>query len=122
MAVETDDDRATFFDAGEFGVEATWESTALTGILFRPTDALNIDAGADIVMARTSFVCAEIDLPADAGEDDVIVIGADSWRVRTMLPDGTGMVRAELEIIESDGVVGMLDFSVAAHSQYIPLI
>lgn len=124
MAVESDQDRAVFFGTAEFGEAVAWtvgEGGAVTvnGILVRPASVMEIGAEAGIVMETPRFLCAARDVPGDAGEGDILASGAELWRVRTLLPDGTGMMRAALESVSR---IGMLDFSLADNSQYVPVI
>ncbi len=103
MTVESDADRAVFVAPGDFGTTATWThdgtSTTVEGIFDHPAAIVSGVSDVDQVTRQASFLCAEADLPAGAGQGDTVAIGVASYAVRAFLPDGTGMVRAELAIL-----------------------
>lgn len=85
----------------DFGQSATYTasggSATITGIF----DALYYDAapGGEVVFASNQprFVCRSADLPATASQDDTLVTGSVTYKVRNLEPDGTGITILVLE-------------------------
>jgi hypothetical protein len=102
MGIETEEDRAVFVSADDFGVSATWTSASATSpafdCIFDDTflalSAGDIDftaeGGAISIMMRAS------DLPSDADHNDTVTIGPSTYKVVEFKPDGTGMVSVRL--------------------------
>lgn len=90
MSVESDADRAAFFDAEDLGVVATYVKTAgggteILGLFFNPTIGVTGFEHAGGIDTAPAFVCRSIDIPdgaqgGDAG-DTLLTIGADTYRV-----------------------------------------
>lgn len=123
MPVETDADRAVFFDPEEFGVTVVWlppgaidddvlgdvpwgdgldleAAPSFNAIFARPTLRTLADGDAAPLLDRSAtLLCRESDLPADAAPDDPVAIGADqvAYICRTIEPDGTGLVNVTLQ-------------------------
>ena len=86
MAVETDDDRAGFFDTDDFGVAALWTLAAggapwhVNVIMDRAHEL--VDAGdREISMERPRATCRAADLPEGYGKLDTFEVGFDIWTV-----------------------------------------
>jgi hypothetical protein len=124
MAVESDDDRAAFSDG--FGESVTWvhgqAGTPVAGIFSAPAAVFDVGASAGLVMARPTFLCPAGAVPGGADEGDAIGRDVGWWLVRTLLPDGTGMVRARLERTTEVFYGASLDFSDETNSQYLGLV
>lgn len=101
MPVESDSDRAAFFDADDFGEAVAWShagtTVSVTGLFSAPRTELRLGDGPGTIAAETTFLCPAVALPAGAGQGDTLDRGGVSYRVRAFLPDGTGLVTAHLE-------------------------
>lgn len=102
MAIETATEFAAFVSTDEFGVVATYRSidgssTSINGIFDEPFEAVDVEAGAPIGSRRASFECVSSDLPASAAQCDEIDIGANSYVIAEIEPDGTGMTVLTLD-------------------------
>lgn len=105
MAVETDSDRASFFDEEEWGAVASYTKAGgvaqdITGF-FEAAHA-SVDFGGGVASNGTSpfFLCRTIDLPAGASEGDSVSVGGVGYRAKEFRPDGTGMTRIDLTKLE----------------------
>jgi hypothetical protein len=116
MAVESADDRAALLGSAVLWThgEAT---TEIVGWISAPTTAHGIGAPG-LVMPSASLLCAEAEIPAGAAEDDEIEHDGTRWFVRALMPDGTGLVRAQLQATYP----WSLDFTQVVNSQHMPLI
>ena len=97
MAVETAEDRAVFVNPAEFGVTATYGASSINGIFDSDYFAASVGAQVDIEGARLRFLCRTADLPSGGTHGDTIVIGAVTYKVREVHPDGTGMTELVIE-------------------------
>ncbi len=107
MAVETDEDRALFVDADEFGCVVIWTrgtSTTFSAIFDEEYLAIAspmIDGGAEGAGPR--LLCRSADLPFGARQGDSVVVVHPVTGVSTyykaveMMPDGTGMTSVRLQ-------------------------
>lgn len=101
MPVETDVERAIFFQTDGFGSTATYtpaggDAVTINGIFEK--DYEEIDAGGTIGFAATSptFQCNTTDV-SSAAEGDTLVVGSDSYIIRVVMEDGTGITMLQLE-------------------------
>lgn len=101
MAVETDIERAVFFDAGDFGTAATFtpvggQSVTVRGIFDNGQE--EVDAGGGVPFSVTSpyFHTRSSDI-AGAAEGDTLEIDGVVFTIRVVEPDGTGLTRLNLE-------------------------
>lgn len=102
MAVETATELAVFFDADDFGVNATYTSVAsgtpvsIKGIFDH--EFYEADAGGTVGFAieQPIFTCRTSDV-SDAGEGDAITINSTDYTVRVIRNDGTGVTVLALE-------------------------
>lgn len=103
MTVETDDDRAGFFNLDEFGGVATWTHAGtaklVAGIFPRSKAVIVTGNGPGTVVTDAKFVCQLVQLPPGAGQNDTLEIDGVAWIVRSFLPDGTGFVHGDLEAV-----------------------
>lgn len=102
MAVENADDRSYFLAIDDFGVAATYTpaggaASTVNGIF--DNDFVEVDTGGSVAFAQqqATFMCRTADVSA-AAEGDAIVIGGESYIVRIVQPDGTGMTNLILEL------------------------
>lgn len=105
MTVESDDDRAVFLDTDEFGAAAVY-TPAATGLASDPIAGAFNDphlaaqfGNVEISASTPIFTCRAVDLPAaaaggDAG--DTLAVGAVTYRVVDLQPDGAGMTTLTL--------------------------
>jgi len=101
MAVESDADRASLFDADEFGVAATVtigaaDPVTVNGVFENEFVGVETGAGVPVEMTRPVFTCAASDVTGIA-HGDTVVIDTTSRTVRGIEPDGTGVVRLILK-------------------------
>lgn len=101
MAVETDTERAIFFDADDFGVAATFtpsggSATTVNGIFDK--DYIAVDAGGSVPVAleEPKFICKTSDV-STAAEGDAIVINTVNYTVKVVENDGQGVTTLILE-------------------------
>lgn len=108
MPVETEEDRALFVDADEFGCAVSWTrgvaTTAFSAIFDEEYIAIAsplLDSVAEGAGPR--ILCRSSDLPAGARKGDTIVVvhpvtgQATSFKAVEMMPDGTGMTSVRLQ-------------------------
>lgn len=100
MTVESAADRATFL--ADFGVTVTWTRSGtpspLTGVFDRPS--IMVDGGeAGMIDRDATLLVREADLPSGAVEHDAVAIDGESqsYRCRTIRPDGTGFAVIDLK-------------------------
>lgn len=91
--IETDADRAVFFNADEFAVTAVINGVDIDGI---PDDEYAESGG--FAGSRPVFLCRSKDIEDNSiSEGHTAVISGASYTVREIQPDGTGMTRLILE-------------------------
>lgn len=87
------EDLAPFFSAADFAVAATLNGAAVTGIFdnqyFEPL-------GGDVQGAQPVFLLPSASA-SSAAHGQSLVIGATTYRVRGVEPDGTGVTLLRLE-------------------------
>lgn len=87
------EDLSVFFSTSDFAVAATLQGVAVDGIL----DETYLEPLGNLVEGRSPvFTCAAADVPAVA-HGQTLVVGARTFKVRGVEPDGTGIVRLRLE-------------------------
>jgi len=101
MAVETDTERAIFFDADDFGVAASFTpsggaAATVNGIFDK--DYIAVDAGGSVPVAleEPKFICKTSDV-STAAEGDAIVINTVNYTVKVVENDGQGVTTLILE-------------------------
>lgn len=103
MALDTASDRAAML--ADFGTTAIWSHggtvATLTGIFDHPTRGYGGGAGGAVesLAENASLYCAAASLPTGAAAGDSVLIAGRSYAVRALMPDGTGMVLAEIEAV-----------------------
>ena len=102
MAVETADDRSYFVSIDDFGVTGTYtpaggSASSVSGIF--DTDFVEVDTGGSESFAQqqATFMCRTADV-SDAAEGDSLMIGGETYIIRIVQPDGTGMTNLILEL------------------------
>lgn len=96
MAVETDTERAIFFEVDDFGVAATYAGGTVNGIFNK--NYLELDSGGSVAFAinQPRFVCRTSDV-SSAAEGDAITISGTSYVIRVVQDDGTGVTTLVVE-------------------------
>lgn len=86
------EDLSVFFDEADFAVAATLEGVAVRGIFDEPyAEPLS----GMVEGSSPTFVCRSADIPSVAHEQ-TLVIGARSFKVVGVEPDGTGVTLLRL--------------------------
>jgi len=101
VGIETEVERAIFFDRDGFGSSATYTpsggaATLVDGIFEDDYD--QIDAGGTIGFAASSptFQCSTADV-SGAAEGDALTVGGVNYIIRVVMDDGTGITMLQLE-------------------------
>jgi len=101
VGIETEIERAIFFDVDGFGSSATYTPSgggpvSINGIFEDDYD--QIDAGGSIGFAASSptFQCSTADV-SGAAEGDALIVGSASYIIRVVMDDGTGVTMMQLE-------------------------
>lgn len=92
------EDLSPFFDPADLGTAAVFthvggSATAVNGIFDEPSH----DAFSAIQDQQPSFLCAATSVPL-AARNDTLVIGARTFKIQVVEPDGTGLVRLKLQL------------------------
>ncbi len=100
MTVESAADRAVFTSADDFGRVGTYTlaaggATELAGIFVEPFAETLSEPG--IATSVPAFLVVSDELPGAAAVGDDLAVGAVTYRVAALEPDGTGMTRIRLE-------------------------
>jgi|TARA_Y100000294_G_scaffold139889_1_gene133521 hypothetical protein len=100
MAIETDTERAIFFDTDDFAKSATFtdvsasSSSTVKGIFDKESIEQSVGE-AGLIEEVPVFTCKSSDV-SDATFDDTFVIDTVTYYIKEILPDGTGMTRFTL--------------------------
>ena len=100
MAIETDTERAVFFDTDDFGKSATFTdvsagtSSTIKGILDKESIEQTVGE-AGLIEEVPIFICLSSDVSA-ATFNDTLVINSTTYYIKELLPDGTGVTRITL--------------------------
>ena len=100
MAVESDTERAIFFDSDDFASSATFTdvsagtSSTVKGI-FDKESVEQAVGEAGIIEEVPVFTCKTSDV-SDATFNDTLVIDSTTYYIKEILPDGTGVTRITL--------------------------
>ena len=100
MAVETDTERAIFFDSDDFASSATFTdvsagtSSTIKGIFDKESIEQAVGE-AGIIEEVPMFTCKTSDIP-NATFNDTLVIDSVTYYIKELLPDGTGVTRITL--------------------------
>ena len=87
------EDLAVFFDLSRFGTAATWSvgGVPVTGIFDSGYQATQLGLDVGVEGARYAFTCAAAAVPT-AAQGQTLTIGAVVYTIRSVQPDGTGLV------------------------------
>ena len=101
MAVETDTQRAIYFDTDEFGTSATFTdvsagtSSTVKGIFDKDSQEIIGMSDVGIMEDVPTFHCVTTDVSA-AVFNDTMVIRSTTYKIKKIEPDGTGMTKLTL--------------------------
>ncbi len=101
MSVESADDRTTML--ADFGAAVSWTPAGgapagLTGLFDNATHLQSRYADdLPVVATEATLTIRASDLPAGAALDDAVSVGGVAYLVRSIMPDGTGLVAVHLE-------------------------
>ena len=100
MAIESDTERAIFFDTDDFAKSATFAdvsagtSSTVKGILDKESIEQSVGE-AGLIEEVPVFTCKSSDVSA-ATFNDTFVIDSVTYYIKEIFPDGTGMTRFTL--------------------------
>ena len=100
MAVESDTERAIFFDSDDFASSATFTdvsagtSSTIKGI-FDKESVEQAVGEAGLIEEVPVFTCKPSDV-SDATFNDTLAIDGTTYYIKEILPDGTGVTRITL--------------------------
>mgnify|MGYP001160887804 FL=1 len=100
MAIESDTERAIFFDTDNFAKSATFAdvsagtSSTVKGIFDKESVEQSVGE-AGLIEEVPFFTCKSSDV-SDATFNDTFVIDTVTYYIKEILPDGTGMTRFTL--------------------------
>ena len=96
MAVESDTERAIFFDTDEFGSSATFTdvsagtSSTVKGIFDKDQQEIIGDSEVGLIEDVPKFHCKTSDV-SSAVFDDTLAVNSVTYKIKKIEPDGTGM-------------------------------
>lgn len=102
MPVETPADRAVFFNGADFGETILWtvgdvDPFAINVLPQAGSLMIDTQDGPDIHGQEATMVMQESDLPLNADRDDQVLFRAKHYLVKSIEPDGTGIVVVRLQ-------------------------
>lgn len=103
MPVESDADRAVFFNPAEFGAEVTWAGAQDPIPVLPQTGTLltgSLD-GPETQTREATVILREADLPAGYDQDDAVTLNGVAYLARSIQPDGTGLALVRLELSDA---------------------
>jgi len=94
--VESEADRASFFDAAEFGQIAEIQGKEIEGYFDETTEFIDGIAPVSVQSTNPTFQCTSLQLPSDIAEGEPVSITRQdgtifSGEVVTVEPDGFGL-------------------------------
>jgi hypothetical protein len=101
MAVETDTQRAIYFDTDEFGQSATFTdvsagtSSTVKGIFDKDSQEIVGMSDVGLIEDVPTFHCVATDVSV-AVFDDTLLIDSVTYKIKKIEPDGTGMTKLTL--------------------------
>lgn len=92
-----EEDLRTFTNANDFGIIATLGGKNISGIFDRGYEETASDSVYGVESRNPSFTCQSKDLPISIDEEIAVIIpGIGSFRIKDVMPDGTGITRISL--------------------------
>jgi len=101
MAVETDTQRAIYFDTDDFATSATFTdvsagtSSTVKGMFDKDSQEIVGMSDVGIMEDVPTFHCVTTDV-SSAIFDDTLVIDSTTYKIKKIEPDGTGMTKLTL--------------------------
>ena len=101
MAIETDTQRAIYFDTDEFGTSATFTdvsastSSTVKGMFDKDSQEIIGMSDVGVMEDVPTFHCVTTDV-SSAVFDDTFVISSTTYKIKKIEPDGTGMTKLTL--------------------------
>ena len=101
MAIETDTQRAIYFDTDEFGTSATFidvsagTSSTVKGMFDKDSQEIIGMSDVGVMEDVPTFHCVTTDV-SSAVFDDTLVISSTTYKIKKIEPDGTGMTKLTL--------------------------
>ena len=101
MAIETDTQRAIYFDTDEFGTSATFTdvsagtSSTVKGMFDKDSQEIIGMSDVGVMVDVPTFHCVTTDV-SSAIFDDTLVINSTTYKIKKIEPDGTGMTKLTL--------------------------
>ena len=101
MAIETDTQRAIYFDTDDFGTSATFTdvsagtSSTVKGMFDKDSQEIVGMSDVGIMEDVTTFHCVTTDV-SSAVFDDTLLISSTTYKIKKIEPDGTGMTKLTL--------------------------
>jgi len=100
MPVETDIERAIFFEADDFGITATLtidgQESQVTGIFDDDYEDVDVGGAVPFAASAPTFHARTADM-VGVEEGDTLAIDDDVYTVRVVMNDGTGLTMLRLE-------------------------
>ena len=101
MAVETDTQRAIYFDTDDFGSSATFTdvsagtSSTVKGIFDKDSQEIVGMSDVGLIEDVPTFHCVSTDVTS-AVFDDTLLVDSVTYKIKKIEPDGTGMTKLTL--------------------------
>jgi len=101
MAIETDTQRAIYFDTDDFGTSATFTdvsagtSSTVNGMFDKDSQEIVGMSDVGIMEDVPTFHCVTTDV-SSAIFDDTLLIDSTTYKIKKIEPDGTGMTKLTL--------------------------
>lgn len=101
MAVETDTQRAIYFDTDDFGSSATFTdvsagtSSTVKGIFDKDSQEIMGMSDVGLIEDVPTFHCVSTDVTS-AVFDDTLLVNSVTYKIKKIEPDGTGMTKLTL--------------------------
>ena len=101
MAIESDTERAIFFDTDDFAKSATFAdvsagtSSTVKGMFDKDSQEIVGMSDVGIMEDVPTFHCVTTDV-SSAIFDDTLVIDSTTYKIKKIEPDGTGMTKLTL--------------------------
>ena len=101
MAIETDVERAVFFNTDDFGVAGTYtpsggSASTVNGIFDKDFSLVEVGNQVGLESNDPRFLCRSSDVPSVAS-GDTMVVNSVTYTIRNIEDDGQGMTTLALE-------------------------
>jgi len=96
MAIPFAADLAAIFNVNEFAAAVTYSGGTINGIFDNDTVPVSAGGFVTVHQEQPRLTCRTVDMPSIA-EDQSMVIGGVTYKVRAWIHDGTGSTSVQLE-------------------------